>query len=156
MTFVRSTLIVSALALAGTVAIVAQGAPPRGPAPSGITTSRTWTDADLDKLMKEIGSTVGMIRKSIDGQNAEMLKQQSDRIEALFEEVDDFWTARNVQDAMGWADDAAEHSDHIEDAADEKDFTKAAEHLKLLQGNCAQCHTKYRDKGPDGQYRIKP
>jgi hypothetical protein len=146
----------AAVLLTGAVTMVAQGPPAPQPGPTAMTTSRTWTDADLDKLMKEVGATVGMLRKSIDGQNAETLKQQSERLESIFEEVDDFWNARNVDDAEDLADDAAEHADHIEDAADAKDFTKAAEHLKLLQGMCAQCHGKYRDKGPDGQYRIKP
>jgi len=118
--------------------------------------ARTWTDADLDKLMKEIGGTVGALRKSIDAQNAETAKEQADKIEALFEDVDDFWSARNVKDAAELADDAAEHADHVEDAIDAKDFAKAAEHMKLLQSTCGGCHGKYRDKAPDGGYRIKP
>jgi hypothetical protein len=77
-------------------------------------------------------------------------------MESLFEQVDDFWSARNVLDAVALADDAAEHSEHIEDALEGKDFAKAGEHMKLLQGTCASCHGKYRDKGPDGNYRIKP
>ena len=154
MTFVRSTMFLAALALAGVVTIRAQG-PPQ-PAGTGITMAKTWTDEDLDKLMKEIGSTQGAMRKAIDGQNAELLKTNADKLEELFEQVDDFWSARNVKDAAEIADDAAEHADHIEDASDAKDFAKAAEHAKLLQGMCASCHTKYRDKGPDGQYRIKP
>jgi cytochrome c556 len=155
MTFVRSTLFLATVALAGAVTIAAQGPPPQ-PAGAGITMAKTWTDADLERLMKEIGGTVGTLRKAIDGQNAELLKTNADKIEELFEEVDDFWGARNVHDASNTADDAAEHAEHIEDAADAKDFTKAAEHLKLLQGMCASCHMKYRDKGPDGAYRIKP
>ena len=129
--FLRSPLLV------GAVTIAAQGPPPQ-PAPSGVTTARTWTDADYDKIMKEVGATVGLLRKSIDGQNADMAKQQADKLEMLFEEADDFWNARNVDDAQDWADDAAEHADHIEDAADEKDFTKAAEHMKLMQATCAR------------------
>ena len=155
MTFVRSSLFLAAATLVGAVTITAQGPPPQ-PAPSGLTTARTWTDADYEKIMKEVGATVGLLRKSIDGQNADLAKQQSDRLEMLFEEADDFWNARNVRDAADWADDASEHADHIEDAADEKDFTKAAEHMKLMQGVCATCHGKYRDKAPDGSYRIKP
>ena len=155
MRFVRYSMFVSAAALAGAVAIAAQGAPPQ-PAPTGTTMAKTWTDEDLDKLMKEIGGTQGAMRKAIDGQNAELVKTNADKLEELFEQVDDFWSARNVKDAADTADDAAEHADHIEDAADAKDFAKAAEHAKLLQGTCASCHAKYRDKGPDGQYRIKP
>jgi methyl-accepting chemotaxis protein len=151
MTRFRVAFSLSALTLAAAVTITAQGqpAPPAAAA-------KTWADADLDKLMKEVGATVGVLRKSIDGQNAEMAKEQADKMESLFEQVDDFWNARNVRDAADTADDAAEHADHIEDAVDAKDFAKAAEHMKMLQGTCANCHGKYRDKGPDGQYRIKP
>ena len=114
--------------------------------------------------MKEVGATVGLLRKSVDGQNAEMAKQQADKLELLFEDVDDFWNARNVRDAADIADDAAEHADHVEDAVDEKDFAKAAEHLKMLQSTCAACHGKYRDKAPDGgvpnqalkQFKVRP
>ena len=152
---VRLSVWLSAVVFAAAIGIAAQGPPPT-PAAAGITTARTWTDADYDKIMKEVSATVGLLRKSIDGQNVELAKQQADKLELLFEEADDFWNSRNVRDAADWADDAAEHADHIEDAADEKDFTKAAEHMKLLQGTCSTCHGKYRDKSPDGAYRIKP
>jgi hypothetical protein len=155
MNLVRSSLLLTAVLLLAVVTITAQGPPPQ-PAPVGITTARTWTDTDYDKIMKEVGATVALLRKSIEGQNAEMAKQQADKLEMLFEEADDFWNSRNVRDAAEWADDAAEHADHIEDATDEKDFTKAAEHMKLMQSMCATCHGKYRDKAPDGNYRIKP
>ena len=155
MTFARYSTVLAAVALAGAGAIAAQGQPPQ-PAGIGMTIAKTWADEDLDKLMKEIGGTQGTLRKAIDGQNAELAKTNADKLEELFEQVDDFWSARNLKDAADIADDAAEHADHIEDAVDAKDFAKAAEHAKLLQGTCATCHTKYRDKGPDGQYRIKP
>ena len=156
MNLVRSTMFVAAAVLVGAVTMAAQGGQAPTPAPTGATMAKTWTDADLDRLMKEIGATVGVMRKAIDGQNAELVKTNADKLEDLFEQVDDFWNARNVRDAADTADDAAEHADHVEDAAEAKDFTKAAEHAKLLQGACASCHMKYRDKGPDGQYRIKP
>lgn len=155
MILVRSGLCLSTAFLVAAIVVTAQGPPPT-PAGAGITTARTWTDADYDKIMKEVGATVALLRKSVEGQNVELAKQQADKLELLFEEADDFWNARNVRDAADWADDAAEHADHVEDAADEKDFTKAAEHMKLLQGTCATCHGKYRDKAPDGSYRIKP
>jgi cytochrome c556 len=151
----RSTLLfLSGLTLAAAMTVAAQGTPAQVPPAAAV--AKTWTDADLDKLMKEIGSTVGMLRKSVDGQNAELAKEQADKMIHLFEDVDDFWNARNVRDAADWADDAAEYAEHTKDAIDTKDFAKASEHLKLLQSTCGTCHTKYRDKGPDGNYRIKP
>jgi Sec-independent protein translocase protein TatA len=151
MTLVRAMFVLAAITFVGAVSMTAQ-APPPAAAPA----AKTWSDADLDKLMKDIGATVGALRKSVDGQNAEMAKEQADKMEMLFEDVDDFWSARNVKDAADIADDAAEHADHVEDAIDAKDFAKAGEHLKMLQSTCAGCHMKYRDKGPDGAYRIKP
>lgn len=155
MKLASSTLFFAAIALAGAVTFAAQGPPPQ-PAPSGTTMAKTWTDDDLDKLMKEIAGSVGAMRKAIDGQNAELAKTNADKVEELFEQVDDFWSARNVKDAADIADDAAEYAERVEDAVDAKDFAKAAEQAKQLQGTCATCHGKYRDKGPDGQYRIKP
>jgi hypothetical protein len=156
MRLVVSSMFLAAAALAGAVTIAAQGSQAPAPAGTGITMAKTWTDDDLDKLMKEVAATSGAIRKAIDGQNAELLKTNADKMEELFEQVDDFWSSRNVKDAADIADDAAEHAEHIEDAADAKDFAKAGEHAKLMQGTCAACHGKFRDKGPDGQYRIKP
>ena len=150
----RSGLALAAITLIGAMAI-AQG-PPSQSAATGLTTGRTWTDADYDKLMKEVGATVGVLREVIDSQNAELTKQNADKMESLFEEAAGFWTSRNVDDAQDWADDAAEHAQHVEEAADAKNFVKAAEHMKLLQAQCAACHAKYRDKAPDGGFRIKP
>lgn len=152
-----STSLFLAAVVTGAAMTAAQVPPSPAPAsPAAITVAKTWTDADLERLMKEVGATVGMLRKSLDGQNADTAKEQADKLELLFEDVDDFWNARNVKDAADLADDAAEHADHIEDAVDAKDFAKAAEHMKLLQAQCANCHGKYRDKGPDGSFRIKP
>jgi hypothetical protein len=149
-----STLLLTAMASVAAITVAGQGTPA---APQPATAAvKTWTDADLDKLMKEINSTVGLLRKSVDGQNADLAKEQADKMNHLFEDVDDFWNSRNVRDAADWADDAAEHAEHTKDAIDAKDFAKASEHLKLLQSMCGTCHGKYRDKGPDGNYRIKP
>jgi methyl-accepting chemotaxis protein len=148
MMVIRIALLLASLILAAMASFAAQTAatPPA---------AKIWTDADLDRIMKDVGSTVAALRKSVDGQTAES-KEQAGKMEALFEDVDDFFNSRNVRDAADWADDAAEHADHVEDAVDAKDFAKAAEHLKMLQSTCAGCHGKYRDKAPDGGFRIKP
>jgi len=119
-------------------------------------TQKSWADEDLDKLMKEVGPASGAMRKAIDGQNAELAKTNATKLNGVFTDVAAFWTARNVKEAAEIAGEAAKHAKAAEGAIDAKDFTKAAEHAKLLQGACASCHGKFRDKGPDGMYRIKP
>jgi Sec-independent protein translocase protein TatA len=144
MKLVRTLLMFSAALLISTISITAQGG------------QKTWTDEDLDKLMKEIGGAVGATRKAIDGQNAELAKTNAAKMATLFTDVQAFWKARKVTDAADIAGEAMKHAKAVEGAVDAKDFTKAAEHAKMLQGTCASCHGKYRDKGPDGNYRIKP
>lgn len=117
---------------------------------------KTWADDDLDKLMKEVGGAVGATRKAVDGQNAELAQTNATKLATIFTDVQAFWKARNVQEAANIAGDAMKHAKAVEAAVVAKDFTKAAEHTKTLQGTCASCHGKYRDKGPDGNYRIKP
>jgi cytochrome c556 len=144
MKLVRTLLMLVAAVLLGTVTMTAQGG------------QKKWADEDLDKLMKEIGGSVGATRKAIEGQNAELAKTNAAKMGTLFADVQAFWKSRNVTDAADTAGEAMKHAKAVEGAVDAKDFTKAAEHAKMLQGTCASCHMKYRDKGPDGSYRIKP
>ena len=144
MTLVRTTMMLVAAVMMTAVTIAAQGG------------QKKWADEDLDKLMKEIGGAVGATRKAIEGQNADLAKTNAAKMATAFVDVQAFWKSRNVQDAADTAGEAGKHAKAVEAAVDAKDFTKAAEHAKMLQGACASCHMKYRDKGPDGNYRIKP
>jgi hypothetical protein len=144
MKLVRTIMMLAAAVLMTTVSIAAQGG------------QKKWADEDLDKLMKEIGGAVGATRKAIDGQNADIAKTNAAKMATAFADVQAFWKSRNVADAADTAGEAVKHVKAVEGAVDAKDFTKAAEHAKMLQGTCASCHMKYRDKGPDGNYRIKP
>jgi cytochrome c556 len=143
MTLVRSMMLFAAAVLVGAISVTAQG-------------QKQWTDEDYDKLMKEVGATVGAMRKAIDGQNAELAKTNASKMVTLFTDVNAFWTARNMKEPATIANSALTHAKAVEGAVDAKDFTKAAENAKTMQGACAECHKQYRDKGPDGEWRIKP
>jgi cytochrome c556 len=148
------TCTIGFLALAITIA--AQSVPPAPrPSPSALVTNSNWTDADYEKMMKQIGSGAGNLRKLIDGKHADAAEAQADTLQKLLDDVEEFWTARKVTDAKEWAESAAAHAGHVEDAADGKDFAKADEHLKLLMGTCQTCHAKYRERLPDGTFQMK-
>ncbi len=143
MKLVRTLMVFAGAVLLGTITMTAQG-------------QKNWADEDLDKIMKEVGGTVGAMRKAIDGQNADLAKTNAAKMATLFADVQAFWKARNVADAATTAGEAVTHAKAVEAAVDGKDFTKAAEHAKMLQGTCASCHKQYRDKDAEGNYRIKP
>jgi cytochrome c556 len=144
MKLVRMLMMFAAAVLLGTVTMTAQGG------------QKKWSDEDYDKMMKEIGGAVGAMRKAIEGQNAELAKTNAAKMGTLFADVQAFWKSRNVAEAATIAGDAMKHAKAVEAAVDGKDFTKAAENAKMLQGACASCHKQYRDKDAEGNWRIKP
>lgn len=150
----RTILNLGVAVLITTFSAAAQQLPPR-PAPEGLTTSRTWTDDDLEKFMKQIGPGAANLRTLIDAQAAPAAEAQADTLEHLFDDVEEIFDARKYDDAEQWAQDASDHANHIEDAVEAKDFAKASEHLKLLLGVCQNCHTKYRERLADGTYQLK-
>jgi hypothetical protein len=97
MKLVKSLMLFAAAVLVGTMSVAAQG-------------QKTWSDEDYDKLMKEIGGAVGATRKAIDGQNADIAKENAEKMAALFVDVEAFWKSRNVADAAKMANDAQSHA----------------------------------------------
>jgi len=113
------------------------------------------SDEDYDKLMKSVGATVGSMRKNMEGQMADALAADAKKMAGLQKDNAAFWTSRKVQEAADWSTAAMNHANDVEKAVTAKNMASASEHMKLLMGTCAQCHTKYRDKAADGTYIIK-
>jgi hypothetical protein len=137
-----------------TFSLSAQQLPPK-PAPDGITTNRTWTDGDLDKIMKQVGPTAANLGKMLAAQNGPSSESHADTLEHLFRDVEDFFDNRGMEDAEEFAQQATSHANHAEDAAEDKDFAKATEHFKLLLAACQNCHTKFRERDANGAYHLK-
>ena len=150
----RTILILGVALFLTTFSIAAQQLPPK-PAPDGLTTNRTWTDDDLEKVMKQIGPAAATLRKMIDAQEAASAEAHADTLEHFFRDVEDFFDGRHISEAETLAKQATSHAGHVEDAAEEKDFAKANEHLKLLMATCQACHTKFRERDASGAYHLK-
>ena len=150
----RIILTLGASLFLATFSITAQQLPPK-PAPDGLTTNRTWTDDDIDRIMKQVGPAAATLRKMIDAQAAPSAEAHADTLEHLFRDVEDFFDGRHLSEAETLAKQATSHAGHVEDAAEEKDFAKASEHLKLLMATCQTCHTKFREQDASGAYRLK-
>ena len=137
-----------------TFSLTAQQLPPK-PAPDGLTTNRTWTDDDLEKMMKQIDAASATLGKMIEAKEGPSAEAHADTVEHLFRDVEDFFDNRRIPEAEQFAQDATAHANHVEDAAEDKDFAKASEHLKLLMATCDSCHAKFRERDPSGTFRLK-
>ena len=112
-------------------------------------------EKDLDQWMKTAGATIGSLRKNIEGKQAEAAAKDAATMGEVFKKTEHFWAARKKDDAVEWAKKAAAAAAEVEAAAKASDFEKAGAGLKGLFGNCAACHTAYRERLPDGSYRLK-
>ena len=149
----RIIVFISSLFLT-TFSLTAQQLPPK-PAPDGLTTNRTWTDDDLDKIMKQVGPAAANLGKMLAAQNSPSAASHADTLEHLFRDVEDFFDNRGMEDAETIAQEATREADDVEDAVENKDYAKANEHLKLLMAKCQACHTKYRERDASGTYHLK-
>ena len=109
--------------------------------------------AVIDKTMKAIGPAFGAARKAADGGDLAAAKAAGATLSKGFVETEAFFKSHGKADGVEWAQGAKKAADAIAAAATaDAAKTAGADLGKFCQG----CHTKYRDKAPDGSYTYKP
>ena len=112
---------------------------------------------DLDPVMKEIGPaftnlTKGMGERSMAGAD---VAKEAEKLQKLFQETSAFMKSKNIQDGVGWANDAANAAGELAKAAKAND----SEAMKVASGNigkqCKACHAVHREQLPDKTFKLK-
>ncbi len=137
---------------AGTVSfILVLGAfqPPNG-APQEILNEEAYA-----AVMKEIDLTMGDAGMNIDAMYWDDLGEVSDRLTMLFQRVQAFWTARQVQPAMDFSAAALAAIYAVGQASGAMSGSRATQAMTDLRSVCRSCHTEFREETDDG-FRIKP
>jgi len=114
---------------------------------AAILSAQAKTDEDYDKLMKGVFAANGAMGKATDGPT---VAGEAKKLQALFEDAQQFWAARNNKEAAGWAGEAMAHAAEIEKAATANNMESVAEHRKQLGGVCQTCHKANREKTETG------
>jgi cytochrome c556 len=130
---------------AATALIVAIGS-------AALLSAQAKTEEDYDKLMKAVGAANGTIAKATDGAT---VAAEAKKLQALFKDVQGFWTAHNNKEAADWAGQAMTHAAAIEKAAAANNMEGVAGARKELGGVCQTCHKANREKTETG-FRIRP
>ena len=107
-------------------------------------------------IMKDVGATVGAIRKNLDAGTIAPVAADAEKVQRLFQEVEAFWAPFKTKDALDAARGARETAVVIATAAKANDRTKATEGAAGLGRYCAACHDSHRELAPDKSYRIRP
>ena len=119
---------------------------------ASILSAQARTEEDYDKLMKAVGAANGAIAKATDGAT---VSAEAKKLQALFKDAQEFWSAHKNKEAADWAASAMTHAAEIEKAATANNMDGVAQHRKELGGVCATCHKANREKTETG-FRIRP
>ena len=80
-----------------------------------ILSAQAKTDEDYDKLMKAVGAANGTMRAR--PPTSATVAAEAKKLQALFKDAQQFWTARKNTEAAEWAASAMTHAAEIEKAA---------------------------------------
>jgi cytochrome c556 len=110
---------------------------------------------ELSKAMKIAGSTVGPLKKSLDGGMMADAGAAARTLQGVFETAEKFWTEQKVADATKWSQEAQGHARTISTAVTANDADAAKAAFGKLAATCKSCHDVHRERLPDGTFKIK-
>lgn len=112
-------------------------------------------EEDYAKAMIEIRFLMQDAGLHIDARYWPDLAEDVAKLEAQFDKVEAFWSARGTADGVKLAQAAIAALEPIRVAGDEQSTDGAQAALRGLQGTCQSCHAQFREETADG-FRIKP
>jgi len=104
--------------------------------------------------MKRIDLMMGYAAMNIDALYWDDLGDASETLAALFEQVQTFWTARQVPAAVNFSALAIAATHDLGQASGARSAAAANQAVGDLRSACRSCHSEFREKTDDG-FRIK-
>jgi hypothetical protein len=112
------------------------------------------SEEDYAKAMIEIRFLMQDAGLHIDASYWPDLAEDVSKLEAQFDKVEAFWSARGTADGVKLTRAAIAALEPIRVAGDEMSTDGARAALRELQGTCQSCHAQFREETADG-FRIK-
>lgn len=107
------------------------------------------------KNMKDTNAAAASLRKSVEAKDYDAVAKDAANLKALFTTTEEFWTKRNVDDAMTVAKAGIKAASDLEAAAKAKNEAGVADAAKSVNATCKSCHDAHRERLPDGTSEIK-
>jgi cytochrome c556 len=107
------------------------------------------------KNMKDTNAASAELRKAVDVKDYEAIAKNAAMLKTLFENTEEFWTKRKMDDAVGFAKAGAKAAADLAAAAKAKNEEGVTTASKALLGTCKSCHDVHRERLPDGSSEIK-
>ncbi len=110
---------------------------------------------DLSPTMKDVGATMGSLRKNLDAKSAADVQKDAEKLQTLFTQSEGFFKAMKAQDAVDTAKANAGLAGDIAKAAKAGNLDAAAAPAGAIQKTCKSCHDVHREQLPDKSFKWK-
>lgn len=107
------------------------------------------------EIMQSVSATRDAITQAIEGGNAATAAESAAELEGLFRELVPIYETMNLAPAIELANKAAATASETAAAAKAGNLEAAATAHGTIGKACNGCHTQFREKAPDGSFRIK-
>ena len=107
------------------------------------------------KAMKDINAANMGLRAAVTAKDYDGVAKQAAAFKTSFDVVEQFWTAKKADDAIGAAKAGVKAATDLGAAAGAKNDEGIAAAQRALGGTCMGCHTAHRERLADGTYEIK-
>jgi cytochrome c556 len=108
---------------------------------------------DFHEAMEELEAADKVLKKLDKKTGPEALKA-AETYGRVYEDMIQFWRQRGDDKAVKWSVDGKAASVQMAAAAFAGDADKAVAAFKAVSDTCTPCHNAWRERGPDGKYRI--
>ena len=135
--------------------IAANVAPAAAPAVAAQGAKAPMSDADYAKAMKDINPTFMSLQRANASMDHGQGIKDAEKLSALFKDVQAYWEAKKVNDAVAFAKDAVAAADATVKASEVMDMTALTSSQQKLTASCAGCHMAHRTRNADNTYSMK-
>jgi cytochrome c556 len=111
--------------------------------------------AEYQGLMKSNGATAGALRMHVMAKDYDAIAMDAATLKGNFAKIEAFWTAKKVDDAIGFAKAGGNGAADLEAAAKAKSDERIAAATMTTTGACGGCHMAHRERLPDMTFEIK-
>jgi mono/diheme cytochrome c family protein len=111
--------------------------------------------AEFQNIMKSNAATNQALRMHIMAKDYDAIAADAATFKGNFAKIEAFWTAKKVDDAVGFAKTGAKGAADLESAAKAKNDERIAAANMMTTGACGGCHMAHRERLPDMTFEIK-
>ena len=107
------------------------------------------------EIMQDVAPTRAALAESIEGGDGAAAAEAAMQLQGFFQELLPLYQELNLEPAIMRAEKAAAAAGEAAAAAQANNMEAAAAAHGMVQKACGGCHDQFREKAPDGSWRIK-